>query len=86
MMSIIGFRLRRQDSRHHFPQEYEPPTPVEMDDEDALNYRREMVSFGLEDNWRLKGDEVRVLRGLPTSQLWEWKDGRKAGEWVKYVE
>jgi hypothetical protein len=32
----------------------------------------------------LKGDEVRVLRGLPTSQLWEWKDGKKVGEWVKY--
>ena len=87
MMSIIGFRLRRQGFTPSFPpKNMNPPTPVEMDDEDALNYRREMVSFGLEDNWRLKGDEVRVLRGLPTSQLWEWKDGRKAGEWVKYVE
>ena len=66
------------------PKNMNPPTPVEVDDEDALNYRREMVSFGLEDDWRLKGDEVRILRGLPTSQLWEWKDGKKAGEWVKY--
>ena len=62
------------------------PSPVEIEDEDALEYRREMVAFGLEDDWRLKGDEVRVLRGLPTSQLWEWKDGKKAGEWIKYVE
>ena len=60
------------------------PTPIEMDSEDALNYRKQMVSFGLEDEWRLKGDIVRVNRGLPTSQLWEWKDGKQAGEWVKY--
>ena len=62
------------------------PSPIEVEDEDALEYRRDMVAFGLEDDWRLKGDEVRVLRGLPTSQLWEWKDGKKAGEWIKYVE
>ena len=62
------------------------PAPIEIEDEDALEYRRDMVAFGLEDDWRLKGDEVRVLRGLPTSQLWEWKDGKKAGEWIKYVE
>ena len=62
------------------------PSPIEMGDEDALKYRQEMVGFGLEDDWRLKGDEVRVRRGLPTSQLWEWKDGKKAGEWTKYVE
>jgi|TARA_R110000751_G_scaffold248260_1_gene348037 hypothetical protein len=62
------------------------PTPIELDDEDALNYRMEMVIFGLEDEWRLKGDEVRMKRGLPTSQLWEWKDGKKVGEWIKYVE
>ena len=62
------------------------PSPIEVEDEDALEYRRDMVAFGLEDDWRLKGDEVRVLRGLPTSQLWEWKDGKKAGEWIKYVK
>ena len=62
------------------------PAPIELEDEDALNYRREMVIFGLEDEWRLKGDEVRMKRGLPTSQLWEWKDGKRVGEWIKYVE
>lgn len=66
------------------PPNAQTPTPLEMESEDALNYRKEMVSFGLEDEWRLKGDIVRVNRGLPTSQLWEWKDGKQAGEWVKY--
>ena len=66
------------------PPNSQTPTPIEMDSEDALNYRKQMVSFGLEDEWRLKGDIVRVNRGLPTSQLWEWKDGKQAGEWVKY--
>ena len=23
-------------------------------------------------------------RGLPTSQLWKWKDGKQVKEWVKY--
>ena len=68
------------------PKDLPTPTPIEMKDEDALEYRKEMVAFGLEDEWRLWGDEVRVERGMPTSQLWEWKDGRKAGEWTKYVE
>ena len=68
------------------PKEIQTPAPIEMDSEDALDYRKQMVAFGLEDEWRLKGDVVRVNRGLPTSQLWEWKDGNKAGEWVKYVE
>ena len=66
------------------PPNAQTPTPLEMESEDALNYRKEMVSFGLEDEWRLKGDIVRVNCGLPTSQLWEWKDGKQAGEWVKY--
>ena len=66
------------------PPNAQTPTPLEMESEDALNYRKEMVSFGLEDEWRLKGDIVRVNRGLPTSQLWEWKDGKQAGEWVRY--
>ena len=60
------------------PPNAQTPTPLEMESEDALNYRKEMVSFGLEDEWRLKGDIVRVNRGLPTSQLWEWKDGKQA--------
>lgn len=68
------------------PKEIQTPAPIEIDNEDALDYRKQMVAFGLEDEWRLKGDVVRVNRGLPTSQLWEWKDGKKAGEWVKYVE
>ena len=68
------------------PKDSQTPTPIELDDEDALNYRREMVSFGLEDDWRLKGDEARLKTGLPTSQLWEWKDGKQAGEWTLYVE
>ena len=62
------------------------PTPIEMEDEDALDYRRKMVDFGLEDNWRLITDELRVDKGMPTSQLWEWKDGKQAGEWMRYVE
>ena len=62
------------------------PIPIEMENKEALDYRKQMVIFGLEDEWRLKGDIVRVERGLPTSQLWEWKDGKQAGEWVKYVE
>ena len=66
------------------PPNSQTPTPIEMDSEDALNYRKQMVSFGLEDEWRLKGDIVRVERGMPTSQLWEWKDGKQAGAWVKY--
>ena len=48
------------------PPNAQTPTPLEMESEDALNYRKEMVSFGLEDEWRLKGDIVRVNRGLPT--------------------
>jgi len=63
-----------------------PPSPIEIEDEDALDYRREMVDFGLEDEWRLKGDEARLKTGLPTSQLWEWKNGKQSGEWIKYVE
>ena len=62
------------------------PKPIEIEDGDALDYRRQMVEFGLEDDWRLKGDEARLKTGLPTSQLWEWKDGQKVGEWIKYVE
>jgi hypothetical protein len=68
------------------PKDSLTPTPIEIDDEDALNYRRVMVDFGLEDEWRLKGDEARLKTGLPTSQLWEWKDGKQAGEWKLYVE
>ena len=68
------------------PKNMNPPAPVEIDDEDALNYRREMVAFGLEDKYRLAHDEARVGTGLPTAQLWEWKKGKKAGEWIKYVE
>lgn len=68
------------------PQDLQNPTPLEMDDEDALAYRQVMVDFGLEDVWRLRGDTARLGRGLPTAQLWEWKNGRQAGEWVKYVE
>jgi len=63
-----------------------PPRPVEMDDPQVLDYRRVMVDFGLEDEWRLWGDVTRLKTGLPTAQLWEWKDGEKAGEWIKYVE
>ena len=66
------------------PPNSQTPTPLEMESEKALDYRKEMVSFGLEDEWRLKGDIVRVSRGLPTCQLWEWKDGKQAGAWVKY--
>ena len=62
------------------------PAPIEIDDEDALEYRREMVKFGLEDEFRLAHDEARVGIALPTAQLWEWKNGMKAGEWIKYVE
>ena len=62
------------------------PTPIEIDDEDALEYRREMVKFGLEDEYRLAHDEARVKIALPTAQLWEWKNGVQAGEWIKYVE
>ena len=62
------------------------PAPIEIEDEDALEYRREMVAFGLEDKYRLAHDEARVGTGLPTAQLWEWKKGKKAGEWIKYVE
>ena len=68
------------------PKHSEIPIPIEMENKEALDYRRQMVIFGLEDEWRLKGDIVRVERGLPTSQLWEWKDGKQAGEWTKYVE
>ena len=68
------------------PKDSLTPTPIEMEDKEALEYRKEMVTFGLEDDLRLKGDEVRVEHGLPTSQLWEWKDGKQAGEWMKYVE
>ena len=62
------------------------PIPIEMEDEKALDYRREMVDFGLEDEWRLWGDVTRMKTGLPTAQLWEWKNGEKVGEWIKYVE
>ena len=62
------------------------PTPIEIEDEDALEYRREMVKFGLEDEYRLAHDEARVKIALPTAQLWEWKNGVQAGEWIKYVE
>ena len=37
------------------PKNVSNPSPVEIDDEDALEYRREMVEFGLEDAWRVKG-------------------------------
>ena len=60
------------------------PTPIEMEDEDALIYRQKMVDFGLEDEWRLKGDKARIEAGLATAQLWEWKNGVQAGAWVKY--
>ena len=62
------------------------PIPIEIGNEDALEYRRQMVAFGLEDEYRLAHDEVRVGTKLPTAQLWEWKKGKKAGEWIKYVE
>ena len=68
------------------PKDLQTPAPIEMDDEDALDYRRKMVAFGLEDEWRLMGDESRLKTGGLTSQLWEWKDGRQVGAWVKYVE
>ncbi len=62
------------------------PIPIEIENEDALEYRRQMVAFGLEDEYRLAHDEARVGTGLPTAQLWEWKKGKKAGEWIRYVE
>ena len=68
------------------PKDSPSPIPIEKDDEWVINYRKTMVDFGLEDEWRLKGDIVRVEKGLPTSQLWEWKDGKQAGAWIKYVE
>ena len=68
------------------PKNVLPPIPVEMDDPQVLDYRREMVDFGLEDEWRLWGDTTRLKTGLPTAQLWEWKDGKKSGEWILYVE
>jgi len=42
------------------------------------------VDFGLEDEWRLKGDEARLRMGQPTAQLWLWKNGERAGDWVRY--
>ena len=60
--------------------------PIEVNAEEALEYRKVMVDFGLEDEWRLKGDEARLARGFPAAQLWEWKDGKQAGVWTKYVE
>jgi hypothetical protein len=62
------------------------PIPIEIENNDALEYRRQMVAFGLEDKYRLAHDEARVGTGLPTAQLWEWKKGKKAGEWIQYVE
>jgi hypothetical protein len=61
-------------------------TPLEVKPEKAFEYRHEMVDFGLEDEWRIKGDKARLARGKPTAQLWEWKDGKQAGEWIKYVK
>ena len=68
------------------PKDTQPPTPLEIDDEDALAYRQVMVDFGLEDVWRLRGDIARLRTDLPTAQLWEWKNGQQAGEWIRYVE
>ena len=85
----VYYRISASGSGIHAILSYKgamPPTPIEMDAEDALAYRREMVEFGLEDEWRLSGDITRLKRGMPTAQLWEWKNGVQAGEWVKYVE
>ena len=68
------------------PKNRKNPSPVEIDDEDALNYRQEMVDFGLEDIWRLKGDKARLKSGGTTAQLWQYKNGNTAGEGGKYVE
>jgi len=68
------------------PKNMKNPAPVEIDDEDALNYRQEMVDFGLEDVWRLKGDKARLKSGGITAQLFQYKNENTAGEWVKYVE
>jgi hypothetical protein len=68
------------------PKNMTNPSPVEIDDGDALNYRQEMVDFGLEDVWRLKGDKARLKSGGITAQLFQYKNGNTAGVWVKYVE
>ena len=46
--------------------------------------RRELKIF--RDVWRLRGDIARLRTDLPTAQLWEWKNGQQAGEWIRYVE
>jgi len=66
------------------PRDTNPPRPIDVDAEEAFKYRREMVDFGLEDEWRLKGDEARLRMGQPTAQLWLWKNGERAGDWVRY--
>jgi len=68
------------------PKNTNPPIPLEIDDTQALDYRRKLVEFGLEDKYRLAHDEARVGTALPTAQLWEWKEFKKAGEWIQYVE
>ena len=85
----VYYRISASGSGIHAmisPKDATTPSPIEIDDQEALDCRRKLVEFGLEDEFRLAHDEARVGTALPTAQLWEWKEGKQAGEWMKYVE
>jgi hypothetical protein len=63
-----------------------PYKPLDLPDNDVLDYREHMVELGLEDPVRLKWDTIRKSQGGRTGKIFFGKKGKKVGEWILYDE